>query len=342
MCIRDRYYIIDENEFVFFLKLIINENYSLMGDEQIIKLRNILTKELMGWTPDGIVIDARFVFDLIKNDNIPSGNIEDQKFIKMAAALEEKVTFKIAKKNEVEEEEKEEKKIQKPKDYSIIKGKDKDYIIDLNTGIQYEVKKKKKEENKKESKEEHLAKLIENLTLLIASQPQQIANSIKEVINELHLQNNEINQEQIKEKLEKNVLEKVENVNEQTKETKENIKNLMNEIFGSAPKIVEQKNENKIVSNLEKNNEERLEKNYEAKSNLQKENLQENENKTEEDNNDINKEKDLLDIMSDENFAKDFGISETENIEKKEENKSDNQNQNKMEDVLYFLFTLSV
>jgi hypothetical protein len=174
------YYIIDENEFVFFLKLIINENYSLMGDEQIIKLRNILTKELMGWTPDGIVIDARFVFDLIKNDYIPSGNIEDQKFIKMAAALEEKVTFKIAKKNEVEEEEKEEKKIQKPKDYSIIKGKDKDYIIDLNTGIQYEVKKKKKEENKKESKEEHLAKLIENLTLLIASQPQQIANSIKD------------------------------------------------------------------------------------------------------------------------------------------------------------------
>jgi hypothetical protein len=136
--------------------------------------------------------------------------------------------------------------------------------------------------------------------------------------------------------LEKNVLEKVENVNEQTKETKENIKNLMNEIFGSAPKIVEQKNENKIVSNLEKNNEEKSEKNDEAKSDLQKENLQENENKTETNDNNLNEEKDLLDLLSDENFAKDFGISETENIEKKEES-TNNQNQNKMEEVLSFL-----
>ena len=40
-------------------------------------------------------MDKKYIFDLIKNNNIFSLNIKKQKFIQMATAFNEKVLFKI-------------------------------------------------------------------------------------------------------------------------------------------------------------------------------------------------------------------------------------------------------
>jgi hypothetical protein len=333
------YYIIDENEFLFFLKYLINENYKFMSDEKVLEIRDILTNKLLDWNPNEIVVDVKFVFDLIKNDNIPSGDIKDQRFIKLAPVLEEKVLFKVGEINE-EKNENIDKNIEENnkqnQDFSIIKGKKQDYMIDLRTGIQYVINKNKNEdENKKENKEEKLEKLMENISILIASQPQQISNSIKEIVKELNLKNSEINTTELKEKLEKNILEKVNNVDEKTQETKQNIKNLINEVFGSIPKAEALEKNNKTEN---KNNSEMQSK---VETNLEIETKKENNNEIENNNNSSLKKIDLLDSMSDDNFANDFGIDSTENNNKPKEIKEENinyQNLSLIEDPLFFVF----
>ena len=171
----------------------------------------------MKWSEEkNIVVDVNFIFDLIKNDKVPDDNIENQNFINLSTAFssKEKTFFKIVNTMQMQVEEMQEEKIEdksldkkiktQNKNISIIKGTDRDYAIDLRTGIQYVINKEKKDKNKniKENQELRIQELIENLSLLISKQPEMIANATKEAIDEITKSINEnTTPEELKEKI---------------------------------------------------------------------------------------------------------------------------------------------
>jgi len=234
-----KYYIINQKEFELFLKLLLNKNTHFISNESLLELRDKLVKKLLSWD-DKIVIDVNFIFNLIKSDNIPDDNIENQKFITLATRFNnEKILFKIEDliKNDNDIENTNYKKTNKKnaikKDEVLIKGKDKDYIIDLKRGIQYVINKVSRDE-KKESKEDKLNKLLENLTLLIASQPQQIADSIQEIITKTNFSN--LDENSLKKLLKEEIVKKTEN-NQNNSQILNTTNKLLDDIFGKEPNI---------------------------------------------------------------------------------------------------------
>ncbi|WP_456470007.1 hypothetical protein [Caminibacter sp.] len=278
-----KYYLINKNDFIMFLKLLVNKNHTFISDEKILEIRDKIVKKLLSFDERQIVIDAKYVFDLIRNTQIPNPNIEDQNFIKLTTAFDEDVLFKIEEPEVYEKEYKtkkekiDKKNKHKDKDVSIIKGKEHDYMIDLKTGIQYVINKNKNSDNKKEKNKDvndRLSKLIENLTILIASQPQQISQSIKEVIAEIKTKS-DINEDKLKSIIEKDIIEKMDETdgNENIKEIKKNTQTLLNEILGEMPNITGAENKNVLNENKTDNLDQSLDEslnteNKENKSNV--------------------------------------------------------------------------
>ena len=66
-----KYYLIDKDHFIFFLRLLVNKNHHYIDTDTLLKTREKLLKELMKWSKEkNIVVDVNFIFDLITDVTI--------------------------------------------------------------------------------------------------------------------------------------------------------------------------------------------------------------------------------------------------------------------------------
>jgi len=341
-----KYYLVNENDFFMFLKLLVNKNYKYISNKELLKLRDNLMKKLLSWNKDEIVVDAKYIFELIKNNHVPSPNIEEQKFIQISSSFKNKISFKIESEfpdDEIIEKETKEKENKKNQDISILKGKNCDYMIDLKTGLQYVINKRNSDEENNKNKEKNELKmvqdLVENLTILIHNQPKELHNAIREIAKEL--KENNLNVAEAGKKLEEEILEKIDDKNnpEIKKEVQEKINLIMQKptaeinnlnLHNSSNVEEENKNENK---NIKPNIGNQI-ANQDNNASISSVPL---------DKNNEEKDKDLLDeyssenftdnFMQDDNFGNDFGLNGNKNVN----NTTKNKNEEESDKIFFFL-----
>ncbi len=318
-----KYYLIDKEHFLFFLKLLKNGNQKFISDVELKKTKEKLLKKLLSFD-ENIVLDAKYVFDLILFDNIPNDNIEEQTFIKLSTAFKDKTNFKIVDKIlESKNENKNNDDKNKEKNISIIKGGEKDYYLDLNTGKQYEVVKEKKDKEKNEKNRE--AALMENLILAISSQSEEIKKMF-EVFMQNTIEKKGLTEEEIKkiilnniDILEEKTQEQIKNFIKENDEHKQKEKNKQELI--SSESSFKDNEDNKENENNE-NNEDKIE-NFEIKT----ENILDKNNK--ESDFSINNIKN--DLMEDFGFFNnEDNLPSIEKISKIKKEKKDNSAQDKV------------